>query len=235
MKYIASISFGKDSLAMLLKIIEKKLPLDEVVFCEVMTNDDESAEFPEMKEFINNTEKLLKEKYDITVKHVRSEYTFESVFYQKKQRGKFKGTNYGFPMTLKAWCNDRLKMKPLDNYFKSQGNHTRYIGIAADEPKRLARLEKNELAPLAMYGIDEEQAKQICIDNNMLAPLYSKFKRIGCWFCPKQNLKTLRVLRKEYPKLWEKLLKWQKDSNTSFKIRYTMQELEEKFSNEDFQ
>jgi 3'-phosphoadenosine 5'-phosphosulfate sulfotransferase (PAPS reductase)/FAD synthetase len=31
-KYIASVSFGKDSLAMLLKLIEKKYPLDEVVF-----------------------------------------------------------------------------------------------------------------------------------------------------------------------------------------------------------
>lgn len=32
MKHIASISFGKDSLAMLLLLIEKKYPLDEVVF-----------------------------------------------------------------------------------------------------------------------------------------------------------------------------------------------------------
>ena len=32
MKYIASVSFGKDSLAMLLLLIERKWPLDEVVF-----------------------------------------------------------------------------------------------------------------------------------------------------------------------------------------------------------
>lgn len=31
-KYIASVSFGKDSLAMLLLILERELPLDEVVF-----------------------------------------------------------------------------------------------------------------------------------------------------------------------------------------------------------
>ena len=31
-KYIASVSFGKDSLAMLLQLIDKKYPLDEVVF-----------------------------------------------------------------------------------------------------------------------------------------------------------------------------------------------------------
>lgn len=32
MKYIASCSFGKDSLAMVLLLIEKEYPLDEVIF-----------------------------------------------------------------------------------------------------------------------------------------------------------------------------------------------------------
>ena len=32
MKYIASVSFGKDSLAMLLLLIEKRYDLDEVIF-----------------------------------------------------------------------------------------------------------------------------------------------------------------------------------------------------------
>ena len=31
-KYIASCSFGKDSLAMVLRLIEEKYPLDEVIF-----------------------------------------------------------------------------------------------------------------------------------------------------------------------------------------------------------
>ena len=32
MKYVASVSFGKDSLAMLLRLIEENKPLDEVIF-----------------------------------------------------------------------------------------------------------------------------------------------------------------------------------------------------------
>lgn len=31
-KYVASVSFGKDSLALLLRLIDEKMPLDEVVF-----------------------------------------------------------------------------------------------------------------------------------------------------------------------------------------------------------
>ena len=44
MKYIASCSFGKDSLAMILTIIEHSLPLDEVVYCEVMYDNTTSGE-----------------------------------------------------------------------------------------------------------------------------------------------------------------------------------------------
>ena len=32
LRYIASVSFGKDSLAMLLLLLEKEMPLDEVIF-----------------------------------------------------------------------------------------------------------------------------------------------------------------------------------------------------------
>ena len=32
MRHIASVSFGKDSLAMLLLLLEKEMPLDEVIF-----------------------------------------------------------------------------------------------------------------------------------------------------------------------------------------------------------
>ena len=181
MKYIASCSFGKDSLAMIIKIMELGLPLDEVVYCEVMATPTLSGEFPEMVDFVQQAEKVLKEEYNIEVKRIKADISFEEQFYQSKRKGKFVGTYYGFPMTLKAWCNDRLKMKPIDTYFKSQGEHIRYIGLAYDEPKRLARLEKNERAPLAELGITEKMAFEICKENNLLSPLYSKFERLGKW------------------------------------------------------
>ena len=36
MRFIASVSFGKDSLAMLLMLIEKEYPLNEVVFYDMV-------------------------------------------------------------------------------------------------------------------------------------------------------------------------------------------------------
>ncbi len=51
MKYIASCSFGKDSLAMVLLLIEKGYPLDEVIFY------DTEMEF---QAIYNNRDKLSK-------------------------------------------------------------------------------------------------------------------------------------------------------------------------------
>ena len=45
-KHIVSFSGGKDSTAMLLKMIEKGMPIDEIIFC------DTTAEFPEMYDHI---------------------------------------------------------------------------------------------------------------------------------------------------------------------------------------
>lgn len=39
MKYVASCSFGKDSLAMIIKIKELGMPLDEVIYCDIRFDD----------------------------------------------------------------------------------------------------------------------------------------------------------------------------------------------------
>lgn len=54
-KYIASLSFGKDSLAAILLAKEHGEPLDEAVYCEVMFDNGISGEVPEHRDFIYNT------------------------------------------------------------------------------------------------------------------------------------------------------------------------------------
>lgn len=50
MQYIASLSYGKDSLAMLKVIKQHNMPLDRIVHSEVWATDDIPAEVPEMVE-----------------------------------------------------------------------------------------------------------------------------------------------------------------------------------------
>ena len=230
MKHIASLSFGKDSLAMLIKIKELGLPLDEVIYCDIRFDEELSGEMPLMAEFISKAEKILKEKFDIEVKHLRG-ITFIEQFYKIKQRGKHIGDNYGFPYTIGAWCNDRLKIQPIKKYLQSIKEPViQYVGIAYDEPERYEKLNhETHIAPLYDLKITEKEAMEICKEYDLLSPIYESSFRGGCWFCVKQRLSQLRNLYKNYPELWNKLKELEKDSFNTFRPKQTLEELEEKF------
>ena len=235
MKYIASCSFGKDSLAMIIKIKELGLPLDEVIYCDIKYDNELSGEMPLMAEFIPRAEKILKEKFDIEVKHLTYKKTFKEQFYTKKERGKHIGDYYGFPYTLGAWCNSRLKIAPINEYLRSIKEPViQYVGIAYDEPKRYERLNhETHIALLYDLKITEKEAMEICKEHDLLSPIYESSFRGGCWFCPKQRLSQLKHLYKTYPDLWDELKRIEKDSHNTFKIGYTIEQLENKFNVEN--
>lgn len=230
MKYIASLSFGKDSLAMLIKIKELGLPLDEVIYCDIRFDENLSGEMPLMAEFIPKAEKILKDKFDIEVKHLRG-VTFKEQFYKIKQRGKHIGDNYGFPYTIGAWCNDRLKIYPIKKYLNSfKEPIIQYVGIAYDEPERYEKLNhETHIAPLYDLKITEKEAMEICKQYGLLSPIYEQSFRGGCWFCVKQRLSQLRNLYENYPELWNKLKELEKDSFNTFRPKQTLEQIERKF------
>lgn len=235
MKYIASCSFGKDSLAMIIKIKELGMPLDEVIYCDIKFDDNISGEMPLMAEFIPKAEKILKEKFDIEVKHLTYKRTFKEQFYTQKQKGKHIGDNYGFPFTIGAWCNSRLKIAPIREYLRNIKEPViQYVGIAYDEPVRYERLNhETHIAPLYDLKITEAEALEICKEHDLLSPIYETSFRGGCWFCPKQRMSQLKHLYKNYPELWNLLKEMEKDSRNTFKIGYTIKDLEEKFNQEN--
>lgn len=234
MKYVASLSFGKDSMAMLIKIKELGLPLDEVIYVDIMFDDDTSGETPEMASFITKAEKILKEKFNVEVTHLRG-VTFKEQFYKIKQRGKHIGDNYGFPYTIGAWCNDRLKMQPIKEYMRKQKEQIiQYVGIAYDEPERYERLNhETHITPLYDLKITEKEAMEICEKYDLLSPIYKTSFRGGCWFCPKQRLSQLKWLYQEHNDLWNILRDMEKDSFNTFKPNTTLKDLEERFKNEE--
>ena len=96
-------------------------------------------------------------------------------------------------------------------------NTVQYLGIAADEPERIARHTKpGVVLPLVLAGWDEAFCRQLCKELDLLSPIYTDSARGGCWFCHNQGIDQLRLLRRNYPDLWALLLKWDKDSPVSF-------------------
>lgn len=237
--YVASLSYGKDSLAMLIKIKELGLPLDEVIFCEIMFDDKISGIHPKQLEFINEARKILKERFDIDVIHLKAIKSYKEQFYTKKEKGKRVGEIYGFPVLIGAWCNSRLKLQVIAKHLvalKKQYNVIQYIGIASDEEDRI-KAKENVIYPLVDLGITEEMAKDICINNNLLSPLYySDIHRDGCWFCNKSPLVALRDIFANHKNLWNLLLELDNDSPYAFRANgETVHDLDERFKKETSQ
>lgn len=232
MKNIFSFSGGKDSTAMLIRALELGLKVDEIIFIDIRYSDEIGGELPEMYDYINKIETYINR----PIKRIKSQYTFLDYFYKEYERGKREGTIYGFPHTLGGWCNSRLKIKPITEYKKGiKEEYTMFIGIAADEQNRLKRLKNNERSLLQDWGWTEKDCLDYLKEKGLENPLYRKFKRTGCWLCPKQNKKSLKIIYKDYPELWEKLLQLEKDSPVQFQPSNSIADLNNRFKEEDKQ
>ncbi len=227
---ILSLSYGKDSIACLEAITRLGLPLDEVIHSELMATDTIPADLPHMMEFKDKADKIIKDRYGIEVKRIKGKFTYEEIFYRKRVRGINKGKIYGFPCTLGSWCIDKYKTPNL----KVNPDDITYLGIAVDEAERIERHQKpNIRLPLVEIGWTEQDCYDWCKENDLLSPIYESSFRGGCWFCHKQGVAQLRLLRKNYPLYWQMLLEWDKDSPYIFKITHTVADYDKRFEMED--
>lgn len=130
------------------------------------------------------------------------------------------GSILGFPMRGGNWCTSDIKRRAFSRSSLAQGadiSIVQYLGIAADEPERIARHDKPGFKmPLVEIGWEEAYCRQWCEENDLLSPIYTTATRGGCWFCHNQAIGQLRLLRHTYPDLWALLLKWDLDSPVSF-------------------
>ncbi len=230
-KYLAAISYGKDSLAMLEIIKKYHMPLDKIVHVEIMATPNLRADLPPMVEFKAKADKIIQKRYGIEVEHVTSKLSFEEYFYQRISKGQWAGRIHGFPTRKCSWCVFQLKTSPLRKL--RQKFHT-YLGIASDEPERRHTLNEFTSSPLLEHGVTEIEARKICEELGLLSPIYQTTYRSGCWFCVQQSIGQLRNLRKNYPQYWEKLLQWDRDSPVTFlKDGITVRMLDKRFELED--
>lgn len=116
MIYVLSLSYGKDSMAMLEEVCRRNLPLDYVIHCNIMFDKNISGEHPLMAKWIPEAEKRIEQLYGIKVINLTAKKNFTEQFYTIKQRGNHKGDRYGFPYTIGAWCNGRLKLDPINRF-----------------------------------------------------------------------------------------------------------------------
>jgi len=225
-KHIVSFSGGKDSTAMLLMMLEKKMQVDEIIFC------DTGKEFPQMYEHIRQVEKYI----DREVTVLKWKYSFD---YMLSEYANKKGKNIGrkgkgWPDSNIRWCTSFLKRDIANRYFKGK-EIIQYHGIAYDEPKRIKNAKSTKY-PLYDWGITEKQALQYCYSHGFnWGGLYEIFDRVSCWCCPLQPLRELENLYTYFPELWAELIEMDKKSWRSFRADYTVAQLTEKFRRKKLQ
>ena len=203
--HVVSFSGGKDSTAMLLRMIEEGMRVDLILYC------DTGLEFPEMEEHIRKVEEYIGRK--ITV--IKSEHDFmyyatekERVVKSEKTPGFTPGEiakGLGYPTMFARWCTKHLKTEVIDRYLRNlrkEYDLVQYIGIAADEPKRKRELNY----PLIDWNMTEVDCLKYCYDRDFTwGGLYEIWDRVSCWCCPLQSLADLRKLKEYRPELWDRL------------------------------
>jgi 3'-phosphoadenosine 5'-phosphosulfate sulfotransferase (PAPS reductase)/FAD synthetase len=243
-KKIVSFSGGKDSTAMLLRLIEEGYQVDGIVFF------DTGWEFPEMGRHVLKVQDYIQREIDIV--HPEKPFTYwmlERETISRKQRGEVNigdvyRIGYSWPSPMRRWCT-RLKIDNLHRHIKEKYGVSveQYIGYAADEIKRTgcgnacAGEEKEgmmRLYPLIFdWDMDEAACLQYCYDRGFdWEGLYAHFGRVSCFCCPLQRIGELRKLRYMRPELWAKMLEWDSimPENKGFRGYATVHDLEKRFA-----
>lgn len=226
-KYVASLSGGKDSTAMLLRLLEENRPIDMILFC------DTGLEFPQMYRHLEQLEQYI----DRPITRLRAEHDFEYYLleYTPPRRNPalkpYRGKSWAGPRS--RWCTAMLKIRVISSYLKSLEEECtliHYVGIAADEPKRI----RDKSYPLVEWGMTEKDCLDYCYKRGFnWGGLYEIFDRVSCWCCPLQNLESLRKLYRNFPDLWAQLEKWDNATWRFFKENTSVRQLATRFDFED--
>lgn len=248
--YTLSLSGGKDSLALFLKLLDENIKLDEVVTVDL---GDEYEAVYDVLLFVASVclhEKIKftiltieeTEKYRNYIKTTRTKISmFEFlVFHHEKKNGK-KG--YG-------WCGKQrwgtaIKQQLLNKYYQSLCKYVvEYVGIAADEIQRIDIQPHKNYAksyPLIKWKMKEEDCLKYCYERGIEwkqegIRLYDILDRVSCKHCQQKNLKELRNIRRYLPNLWGSFCKWQSEIEYAYRSDgKTIFDLEKRFEGEDRQ
>lgn len=237
MKYIASCSFGKDSLAMILKLLELNYPLDEIVYFDI------GAEFESIYQNKQRVKELSRNR-DILFTELKPKQDFFYTMLEmpvNKRNGK-KQLGYKWCGGLCRW-GTTLKLNAIKENNKKYGSEfiVEYVGIAVDEQERLLRERvkrcenRLKLYPLAEWGMTEKECLSYCYSkgwswNENGIELYKVLDRVSCWCCRNKNLKELENMFLFLPNYWEKLKELQSKINIPFKDKYSVFDLEKRFT-----
>lgn len=190
---------------MVLRLIEEKKPLDEVIFY------DTGMEFGAIYTLRDKVKPILKDN-NILFTELKPKKPFLHYMLSRKFNKKNGDIQCGY-----GWCGGvcrwgtTLKVQAINSYLPDKSEITMYVGIAIDEPERLKRLDSWKTSPLAEWKMTEADCLEYCrnkgfswMENGI--DLYDILDRVSCWCCRNKNQKELRNIYQFMPEYWDKLI-----------------------------
>lgn len=239
MKFIASVSFGKDSLAMLLKLLEEQYPLDEVVYFDI------GVEFDSIRNNAEKMKSILADKgIEFTILEPREPFIYCMTEKPVNKRNGELQCGYKWCGGCARWGTS-LKLEAIQKNNKKYGDETivEYVGVAADERQRINRGRNGnriKIYPLVEWEMSEKDCLEYCYYkgwhwNENGYELYDLLDRVSCKYCKNKNLKELRNIYHFMPNVWQELKDLQDKVQMPFKGDKTIHDLETRFITEDNQ
>lgn len=200
--YIQSWSGGKDSTAsIVLEHMHRErldIPPSKIVMAEVMFDNARgiTGEYPDHMEWVYTKAKPLLESWGHEVVIKRSEKDYISLFrhvVQNSKKAERNGKKSGFPLGGHCVINGRCKMETIRAINRENEGAVHIVGIAADEKKRLARLNDKKISLLDMFGVTEEETYDIIKPFGLLSPSYAHTRRGGVLVLYESTIQGFRV------------------------------------------
>lgn len=232
-KYVASCSFGKDSTAMVLMLMEKGYPLDYVVMFDTGMEFNAIYRLRErMKPMINA--------YGAELVILKPKHDFLWTMLERPVTKRDGSTQCGY-----KWCGGVCRWGTTDKLaqiakFKRElhDDVTDYVGIAYDETERYLKAKQSgKVLPLVDWKMTEADCLRYCREKGISweengVDLYDILDRVSCWCCRNKNLKELRNMMLYLPEYWERLKELQDKIDIPFKSGKTVHDLERRFRSE---
>ena len=241
MKHVVNISHGKDSQALLFKMMELDYPIDEVLYFHM-----KGAEFKAIEEVSITTEALCNK---LGIKYTRLEPEYDFLYYATEKTVK---KHNGTIQCGSKWCGKMcrwgtsLKIQAIKNYYAENyydETIVEYIGIAADEAHRINRMRNRNIIkiyPLIEQGMKEKECLEYCYSKGVYwiqegYRLYDLLDRLSCKYCQNKNLNELRNIYHCLPETWNELKSLQDKISIPYKDGKTIYDYEKRFCLEDRQ
>lgn len=211
-----SFSGGKDSAGMAIYLHSHFGVPKEKMLLEHYYNP---FEWEDMSEYC----KYFSETFGIELKEYGNEPPDEEKekvkIYGKRNADNFmvdKLKNIGLPSPMQKWCFERYKQRVfiwVARRYK-ENNYIQAIGMRTAESPRRAKMEDRgitrDIQPFCypIFNLSNEETFGLSIKHNIkLHHAYRFWGRTGCPFCPMQTHKDFKILREEYPEMWDKMLR----------------------------